>query len=92
MRYLLIKSKKDNTPLLSVEEGKQYRLPPGYKIGDVTIEVWQEAPPAVQPVPSQVCSSCGGAAVLHNCCCSERAAGYRSKWVCPVCHFVGYVR
>lgn len=92
MRHLLIKNKKTGQALLSVEEGQNYRLPPGYKIGDVTIEVWDEQPPSIHAVTSTFCTSCGGAAVWQLSCCSERAAGFRGKWVCAACHFVGYVK
>lgn len=92
MRHLLIKSKKTGAPLLSVEENQSYRLPTGYTIGDVIIEVWQEKPTeSAMAQPGQLCQTCGSLAMEQATCCSERAAGYSKKWVCG-CGWVGYVK
>ena len=95
MKHLLIKRKSDDAILLTVDENQTYRLPPGYSINDVKIEVWNNGdtpPKIIQSAPSQACTKCGKAAFWRNTCCSERAVGFRGKWVCLSCRFTGFVR
>ena len=95
MKHLLIKRKIDDAVLLAVEENQTYRLPVGYSINDVKIEVWNNGSiPAIttQPEAFRYCTKCGEAAFWQNTCCSERAAGFRGKWICSSCKFTRFVR
>jgi len=91
-KHILIKRKSDGAPLLSVPENTTYKLPAGYQLKDLTMEVWNDTPPpiSIPEIASPPCKKCGQPTFHQGSCCAERAAGFIGKWVCRACHFIAY--
>jgi hypothetical protein len=99
---ILIKSKHTDEPLIFVKSGEPFWFPEGYSLRDVQyIHLWippQEVGGIEEDFDQQLpemreCKKgCGGVAFKMETCCSERAAGYRKKWICNTCKHTTYSR
>jgi hypothetical protein len=94
-QILGLRKKGEEDFIMFIISGQPYDWPEGISLDEAEF-VPIGVPPqndsvSHEQIPLRECTKCGkGLMVREEVCCSERAAGFNYKWICPECNRVVY--